>query len=268
VRGERRHRLGELTLGEQCAPDAAVVPERCRREQRLLDDVALRAAAADRAQRGARAGDARSRAVEVAAAERDDAVEQRRADRARDGAVPAALALGGGERERDPLARVRELAGADERHRRVHVVEERVAGGRLVELPAGDERAPALADLAADKRDPPEQRRRVDALQRDLDPALVEVVVEERERVRDRERLEREQRLVPAEVAREAVRSRAAVGRIAHAPMRSPRRHPVETFAVAALHRHDVRDGVDRPRHARVGSERAPSGRLGFGVAP
>ena len=150
----------------------------------------------------------------------------------------------------------------------MRVVEERLSGSGVVEAPAGEERLPASADIAIDQADAPEQRRRIDALQRDVDPRRVEIVVEEGERARHRERLEREQRFVPAEVAGKAVRAAAIVRRFARAPLGTPLRHPGTAFVVAGLHLHHVRDGVDRPRHAGLGSERSPPGRFRLGVAP
>ena len=219
-------------------------------EQRLVDHVALRMAAAE-------AGAARRRAA--AASSRHGVVEARRRRR-RGGRASAARPTRAttvavprrrcARRRRATASTQRArrvaLAGAEQGDQRVHVVEGRVPAA------AGSSRRPAGEQALPARR---RRRRRAGRSRQSSEAASTRcsvisfalgTQVERRTapaRLAWSQRLEREQRLVPAEVAGEAV----ALG------PRTAARCAIQTRAlgVPALHLHDVGDGVDRPRHAR-----------------
>ena len=95
------------------------------------------------------------------------------------------------------------------------------------------------------------------ALQADLQLVTAEVCVDQAQHAGEVQRFQPEQRLVPPQVAGEAV---------AFGPYRLVLAQPGRAVLVAALHLHHMGHGVHGPGHARVGFQRAAAGVLGLRI--
>ena len=139
----------------------------------------------------------------------------------------------------------------------MHVVERVVAGLRAARVPAIGQRAKALADVDTQQMQAPQQRRRVEALQRDLQHLAGEMRVEQTQCPGVVQAFEAEEAEVPPQVRGEAV---------AFGPLRLMRAQPRGAVVEAALHLHHMRHRMHGPRHARVGGERAAAHLLGLRI--
>jgi hypothetical protein len=177
-----------------------------------------------------------------AVTERGEALDHRNADARIDAGGLHSAGSGLAHRGEPPL-HARVVAGAELGHRGVDVGEHQ-APPVGVPLPQRRELPPAIADIAAERVEPPQQRRGVGQVRADRPLRGAHRPVIERECRAVLAELKMEQCAVPPDVHLERV---ARAG-----PERLALRHPAEPFPGTVGLLHDVRDGVVRPEAERL----------------
>ncbi len=220
-------------------------------DQRLVEQVALRIAAAEGAGVAAQVAQPLDRAPVIAGDVRDHGLGRRPPDRQQEAGVVVCARLRRTLRGIELFEQVRP-AGTGEGHRRVQVVE-RIPAVPGAGAPALGDRHPALADIDAAQAQAPEQRAHVDQLQRQRRPVPVDRAVEQLQRRIDIVEAEVMQGQMPPVVHGEqpALLPAGLTG------------HPADAVIAPALHLQHVHDRVLRPGVARLQFDRPAAVALG-----
>ncbi|MBK8210899.1 MAG: hypothetical protein IPK78_14000 [Rhodospirillales bacterium] len=177
----------------------------------------------------------------ITVAERPDCSGDRAADFAGEARVVVAAphcSVLGSENAVDELA----LPAADERHRRVCVVEG-VSAGLGQRFPAVGNGVPSVSYLDSLQVQPPQQRRRIDQVEDEGGALAIDRPVEQRQHLVDFTEVEMIKREMPPDVDAEE----AVVG-----PSVRVRLQPANAVPLSPLHLHHVRDGMPAPAVARL----------------
>jgi hypothetical protein len=217
-----------------------------------VHDVALGMASAEAIGVGPDLGQRTDRRLVVASGEGQQGTRERQADVARHHRVRSGSCRRTFE-ARDHASGRCQIAGAAERHDRMTVVE-RIEAVLRDRPPGIGQRLPARADVDAAERQPPEQRGRIDHLERDGRLHRSHARVVELEHAIVLTEVEMKQTLVPPVVERECVVDR---------PVARAGDQAVDAIAVTALHLHDVHERMYGPGIAWVQLERLEARVLG-----